>query len=172
MINGKVTCMTKLILHLFFAVFLLLPVSISAAPVDTSQNRGPIHVTSDRLEADDEAQIVIFSGNAVATQDDVTIYADRLTIKYTGEKREIVEIIADGQVRIVQQEKVATGEKAVYYNQEERVVMTGSPKVTEGDNFVEGQEITLYLNEKRSVVSGGDGGRVKAIFTPKPETKQ
>lgn len=172
MINDKNTCMTKLMLNLILAVALLLPISISAAPVDPSQNRGPIHVTSDRLEADDQAQTVIFSGNAVATQDDVTIHADRLTIKYTGEKREIVQIVADGQVRIVQQEKLATGEKAVYYNREERVVMTGSPKVTEGDNFVEGQEITLYLNEKRSVVSGGDGGRVKAIFTPKPEDKQ
>ena len=164
--------MSKRILNLLLAVVLFVPVSISAAPVDATQNRGPIHVTSDRLEADDEAQIVIFSGNAVATQDDVTIHADRLTIKYTGEKREITQVIADGQVRIVQQEKLATGEKAVYYNQEERVVMTGSPKVTEGDNSVEGQEITLYLNEKRSVVSGGEGGRVKAIFTPKPEAKQ
>jgi lipopolysaccharide export system protein LptA len=164
--------MMKLILNLFLAVVLFLPAPVSAAPVEASQNRGPIHVTSDRLEADDEAQIVIFSGNAVATQDDVTIHADRLIIKYTGENREIVQVTADGQVRIVQQEKLATGEKAVYYNQEERVVMTGSPKVTEGDNFVEGQEITLYLNEKRSVVSGGDGGRVKAIFTPKPESKQ
>jgi lipopolysaccharide export system protein LptA len=172
LIKEKEACMSKRILNLLLAVVLFVPVSISAAPVDATQNRGPIHVTSDRLEADDEAQIVIFSGNAVATQDDVTIHADRLTIKYTGEKREITQVIADGQVRIVQQEKLATGEKAVYYNQEERVVMTGSPKVTEGDNSVEGQEITLYLNEKRSVVSGGDGGRVKAIFTPKPETKQ
>jgi lipopolysaccharide export system protein LptA len=172
LIKEKEACMPKRILNLLLAVVLFVPVSISAAPVDATQNRGPIHVTSDRLEADDEAQIVIFSGNAVATQDDVTIHADRLTIKYTGEKREITQVIADGQVRIVQQEKLATGEKAVYYNQEERVVMTGSPKVTEGDNSVEGQEITLYLNEKRSVVSGGDGGRVKAIFTPKPETKQ
>ena len=109
--------MSKRILNLLLAVVLFVPVSISAAPVDATQNRGPIHVTSDRLEADDEAQIVIFSGNAVATQDDVTIYADRLTIKYTGEKREITQVIADGQVRIVQQEKLATGEKAVYYNQ-------------------------------------------------------
>jgi lipopolysaccharide export system protein LptA len=164
--------MMKLILGLFIAVALFLPAPVPAAPVDASQNRGPIHVTSDRLEADDQAQTVIFSGNAVATQDDVTINADRLIIKYTGENREIVQLTAEGQVRIVQQEKLATGGKAVYYNQEERVVMTGSPKVTEGDNFVEGQEITLYLNEKRSVVSGGDGGRVKAIFTPKPEAKQ
>ena len=164
--------MTKLILNLFLVIVLLLPVAISAAPVDTSKNRGPIHVTSDRLEADDEAQTVIFSGNAVATQDDVTIHADRLTIKYTGEKREIIQVIAQGQVRIVQQGKVATGDKAVYYKQEERVVMTGTPRVTEGDNFVEGQEITLYLDENRSVVSGGDKGRVKAVFTPKPEAKQ
>jgi lipopolysaccharide export system protein LptA len=157
---------------LFLAVVFLLPVTVAAAPVTASDNRGPIHVVSDRLEADDEAQIVIFSGNAVATQDDVTIHADRLTIRYTGEKREIVQVVADGHVRILQQEKVATGAKAVYYNQDERVVMTGSPKVTEGDNSVEGQEITLYLKENRSVVSGGAGGRVKAVFTPKAETKQ
>ena len=98
--------MSKRILNLLLAVVLFVPVSISAAPVDATQNRGPIHVTSDRLEADDEAQIVIFSGNAVATQDDVTIHADRLTIHYTGEQREIVQVVADGHVRILQQEKV------------------------------------------------------------------
>jgi len=164
--------MTKRILSLSLAVVLFLPVSTFAAPLVSSQSRGPIHVTSDRLEADDEAKTVVFSGNAVATQDDVTIHGDRLTIKYTGEKREIVQLIADGHVRIVQQEKLATGEKAVYYKGEERVVMTGSPKVTEGENFVEGQEITLYLNEKRSVVSGGAGGRVNAVFSPRSEGKK
>ena len=164
--------MTKLILSLFFAVVFLLPVSIPAAPAVSPQDRGPIHVTSDRLEADDEARTVIFSGNAVATQDDVTIHGDRLTIKYAGEKREIVQMIADGHVRIVQQGKLATGEKAVFYKQEERVVMTGSPKVTEGESFVEGQEITLYLNEKRTVVSRGAGGRVNPVFTPKSEGKK
>ena len=164
--------MTKMMFNVFLAVVFLLPVSTSAAPVVSSPDRGPIHVTSDRLEADDQAQIVIFSGHAVATQDDVTIHGDRLTIKYTGEKREIVQMIAEGHVRIEQQGKVATGEKAVYHKGEERVVMTGSPKVKEGENFVEGQEITLYLNENRSVVSGGAGGRVNAVFTPKSEGKQ
>ena len=169
---GKDVVMKRGIAGLFLAVVLLIPVVVAAAPVSATENRGPIHVVSDRFEADDEAQTVIFSGNAVATQDDVTIHADRLTIRYTGENREIVQVIADGHVRILQQEKVATGGKAVFYHREERVVMTGSPKVSEGDNSVEGQEITLYLNEKRSVVSGGAGGRVKAVFTPKAETKQ
>lgn len=148
-----------------------LPSSASAAPEFTAKNRGPVEVTADRLEADDQAQTLVFVGNAVATQDDVTIHGNRLTVKYTGEKREIEQVIAEGAVRINQGTRVATGERAVLYHLEERIVLTGSPEVRDGDNSVEGQEITIYLNDKRSVVSGGAGGRVKAIFTPQPEEK-
>ena len=92
-------------------------------------------------------------------------------MKYTGEKREIKEVFAEGAVRIVQGKRVATGEKAIFYHVEERIVLTGSPKVSEGDNFVQGQEITFFLNDKRSIVKGGAGGRVNAVFTPKSEEK-
>ena len=93
-------------------------------------------------------------------------------MKYTGEKREIERVIAEGSVRITQGTRVATGEKAVLYHIEERIVLTGSPKVSDGDNFIHGQEITLYLNDQRSVVTGGAGGRVNAVFTPQTEEKK
>jgi lipopolysaccharide export system protein LptA len=143
----------------------------SAAPLELSKNRGPIQVSSDRLEADDRAQRVVFIGNAVATQDDVTIHGDRLTVMYTGEEREIQQVVAEGKVRIIQGARVATGEKAVLYHTEERIVLTGSPKVTDGENFVQGQEITLFLNDQRSIVTGGAGGRVNAVFAPQTEKK-
>lgn len=158
--------MKKIVL---ICLFLLLPLSVMAAPELSSKNRGPVQVTSDRMEADDLAQTLVFAGNAVASQDDVTIHGDRLTIKYTGEKREIEQVIAEGSVRIVQETRVATGEKAILYHLEERIVMTGSPEVRDGDNYVKGQKITIYLNDKRSVVSGGAGGRVNAVFTPQEE---
>lgn len=157
-------------LSLYF-VLLLLPLSVSASQDESLQSRGPVEVTADRLEADDQAQTLIFSGNAVATQDDVTIYGDRLIVKYEGEKREIESVVAEGAVRIIQGERLATGEKAVLYHAEERVVLTGSPKVVDGESSVQGQEITVFLNEKRSVVTGGEGGRVNAVFTPKKEEK-
>jgi len=156
----KTTC-----LYLSF-LLLLLPLSAVAAPEVPTEGRGPVDVSADHLEADDKAQTLVFSGNAVATQNDVTIHGDRLTVKYTGEKREIDKVIAEGSVRIVQGTKIATGAKAILYHTEERIVLTGSPKVSDGDNFVQGQEITLYLNDQRSVVTGGAGGRVKAVFTP------
>ena len=147
-------------------LLLLLPLSAFAAPEVSTKNRGPVDVSADHLEADDQAQTLVFSGSAVATQDDVTIHGDRLTVKYTGEKREIEVVIAEGSVRIIQGTRIATGAKAILYHIEERIVLTGSPKVSDGDNFVQGQEITIYLNDQRSVVTGGAGGRVNAVFTP------
>ena len=153
-------CLSVLLLH-FMAFVVFAEISVN--------ERGPVHVTADRLEADDNDQRVVFSGNAIATQDDVTLRGDRLIIIYTGEKREIEKVVAEGHVRIIKQEKVATGEKAVFFRSEGRIVMTGSPTITEGENFVEGEEITIFLDDERSIISGGDGGRVNAVFFPKSE---
>lgn len=147
----------------------LAPSPSFAAPQNLPDNRGPVEVVADRLDVDDAAQYMVFTGNAVATQDDVTIHGDRLTVKYQGENREIVQLIAEGHVRIVQTTRVATGSKAVFYRLEDRMVLTGSPEVKEGDNYVRGQEITIFLNDRRSIVSGGSGGRVNAVFTPRKE---
>jgi lipopolysaccharide export system protein LptA len=51
----------------FIFIFLMLPLSAQAAPEFSSENRGPVEVTSDRLEVDDLAQTLVFIGNAVAT---------------------------------------------------------------------------------------------------------
>ena len=161
--------MTKITLLSLYVLFLLLPISVFYADEVPSQKSGPVEVTSHRLEVDDVAQTLVFAGNAIATQDDVTIYGDRLTVKYTGEKRDIEQVTAVGAVRIVQGTRVATGAKAVLYHAEERIVLTGSPKVSDGNNFVQGQEITIYLNDQRSVVTGGAGGRVNAVFTPQED---
>ncbi len=156
---------------IFICIIMFFPLTVLAAPELATKNRGPVEVTSDRLEADDIAQTLVFIGNAVATQDDVTIHGKRLTVEYKGEKREIEKVIAEGNVRINQGTRVALGERAVLYHPEGRIVLTGSPEVHDGENFVKGQEITVYLNDKRSVVSGGAGGRVNAVFAPKEEDK-
>jgi lipopolysaccharide export system protein LptA len=168
----SVVIFMKIITALFISILLLfLPLMSLAAPVDIPDKRGPVEVSSDRLEADDQAQILVFEGNAIATRDDVSIRGDRLTVKYTGEQREIEKVIAEGNVRIIQGTRVATGSKAVLFHLEERIILTGSPEVRDGDNFVQGEEITIYLNDQRSVVTGGENGRVNAVFTPKVEDK-
>ena len=127
----------------------------------------PVQITSNQLDADDKAGIFVFSGDVQTQQGDVFIYAQKMTVHYVqGEKQQLDKVIAEGDVRIVQLDRVATGDNAVFYNQEGRVVLTGQPRVVQGDNAVEGERIVVYLNDNRSVVEGSTQQRVKAVFVP------
>jgi lipopolysaccharide export system protein LptA len=156
---------------IFCAGMLAVATPVLAAPTASSPtgSREPVEISSDRLEADDAARTLVFIGHAVATQGDVTINGDRLTIYYAAAGGDVDRIVAEGNVRIVQGARLATGGKAEYFRVEDRMVMTGSPRVSEGKNSVQGEEIVLYLKENRSVVKGGQGGRVNAVFQPKGE---
>lgn len=129
----------------------------------------PIHITSDRLVADDAVNQVRFEGEVVAKQGDLVIYADTMTVFYRAEDREVQRVEALHNVRIVQGSKVATGQKGVYYRNRGQMVLTGSPRVHQGEDFVEGDEITVFLDEEKSIVSSEGGSRVNAVFHPKEQ---
>ena len=129
----------------------------------------PIHVVSDRLEADQAGKEVRFIGNVVARQGDVVMYAQEMRLVYDGETREVERVVASGDVRIVQGDRVATGQQGILFNAEKKMVLTGEPKLFQGENSVSGDEVTVYLQEERSTVSSAEGSRVQAIFHPKEE---
>lgn len=157
---------------------LLLPAVLSAAttPVGAEKSLGsiyrgdqPISINSDRLEADDATRRVRFIGQVSVRQGEFTLYAREVTIVYAEGRREIDQVEAVGDVRILQGSRVATGERAVLYNREGRIVLTGAARVHQGQDFIQGDEITVFLNEDRSVVSGQQGSRVNAVIHPQKE---
>ena len=157
----------KLSIFMMLGVLLACLVSPLAAqnlPVDRTSE--PVQVTADRMDADDAAQTLVFAGNAVARQGDISIASDRLTIAYLADGRQMKEIIAEGNVKVTQGERVATGQRAVYDSLEQKIVLSGAPVVAEGPNSVSGDEIVLFLDGRRSLVKGGPDGRVKAVFQP------
>jgi lipopolysaccharide export system protein LptA len=155
----------------FLVSFLLFPAGACLAaeqpPSGSPVGNQPIYITSDRLEANDAVNLVRFEGEVVAKQGDVVIYADSMTVFYRPEDREVERVEALNNVRIVQGAKVATGQKGLYYRAEGRIVLTGSPRVHQGEDFIEGDEITVFLGEERSIVSSEGGSRVNAVFHPK-----
>ena len=142
----------------------------AGAEIETGKSsEAPIHITSDRLESRFDEQTVTFIGQVVARQEDVVIYSAKLVLHYGEQGGQIEEAIASGDVRIVQGERVATGQRGVFYNDERKIVLTGSPKVFRGDDVVEGDEVTVFLDEERSIVSSREGSRVNAIFHPREQ---
>jgi len=65
---------------------------------------------------------------------------------------EVKSIVADGGVRIDQSGQIATGEKVTFYPAEERAILTGNPKVTNGEAVVTGQ--IMELMPKLAIIRG------------------
>lgn len=143
-------------------------VAAPPSPVSPSPESQPITITSNNMEARKKENLVIFKGDVKAEQKDYTLYAKELYVYYADGK-EIKEMIAIGNVRIVQLNKVATGEKAVYTRENRTVILTGRPQVKEDCDVVKGDKITIFLDEDKSLVEGGANNRVKAVVHPKDE---
>lgn len=133
----------------------------------------PLRITSHQLEADHKNLVIIFTGNVVAKQGEMTIYADVAQVFYEkkDEGNEVREIVATGNVKIQEGDRVATGQKAIFTAAEEKIVLTGQPKVWQGKDMVSGEKITVLLKEEKSFVESGPDRRVEAILSPKGERR-
>ena len=134
-----------------------------ADPVDKSQ---PIDITSDKVETRSKENLVIFKGNVIARQKDMVIYADSVEVVTNKDGKGIERVIAEGNVKIQQGLRVADCQKAVFHNLEQKLFLTGDPKVTEGENTVLGDEIIFDLDKNRVEVKGGPSGRGKVKVQP------
>ena len=106
----------------------------------------PIRIKSDGLEWDYRGYVATFKGNVIANQEEVTLYSDRLDIYYDEATSEVTQIVAEGAVRIVQLDRRATGEKAVFHNAERKIILTGRPVFRQGNNVVIGEKITILID--------------------------
>jgi lipopolysaccharide export system protein LptA len=141
---------------------------------DHSEQSEPIHITSDRVEAFQQQRQVIFIGHVVATQKDTTISGDKMTVfyaeKHPGEKQSsdlggpVDHIVVEGDVRITQGDRVATSEKATYYREDNKVILTGHPRAMRNQDIITGDRIIYFLDSEKSIVESGPSGRVQATL--------
>jgi lipopolysaccharide export system protein LptA len=126
----------------------------------------PIDITSDRVETFSRDNLIAFKGNVIARQKDVVIYADSVEAVLSQDGKGIERVIAGGNVKIQQGLRVASCQKAIFYNLERKVVLTGDPKVLDGENMVSGEEILFDVERNRVEVKGGSVERGKAKIQP------
>ena len=154
-------------------VFVLWSFSITLGFSQTTKAKGlkngngPLEITSDRMRSENGGQKIIFSGNVSVTKEEMTITSDIIEVYNTPDKKQTQEIVAIGNVKISKGNKKAKGDRAVYLEQLQKIILTGNPKAVawEADDIIEGREMIFLMKKDRFVVNE----RVKAtIFTKKP----
>ena len=131
-------------------------------------NKNPIEITSDRMRSENQNRKIIFSGNVKSQWGDLEIQSDVLEIYTLSPDRKkasannnfagnqnLEEIVALGNVRIKKGNRRAKGDKAIYFDRQQKIILTGSPKAVawDGENNIEGREMIFFLDRDRFVVN-------------------
>ena len=132
------------------------------------EKREPIVVTADRMEADELGSTVTFIGGVTLKKENLTLTADRLVVYYDTADKGVREIEARDNVVVRQEGRVALAKKAIYYSKEEKIVLTGEPRIIENENKLGGDRITIFMRSERSIVEGGN----VLFYQVKPEEKK
>lgn len=127
----------------------------------------PIQIKSNELLADSTRKTATFTGNVVARQGDLTIYADKLVIVYADAEQEVKQAELFGKVRIVQGDRIGQSGHAIYDARQGTILLDQDPRVSQGENVISGATITYFVDDGRSVVTGGGSGRVEAVIQPR-----
>jgi lipopolysaccharide export system protein LptA len=127
--------------------------------------REPIVVTSDRMEADELGSTVTFIGGVTLKKENMTLTSDHLVVYYDAVDKAVREIEAQGNVVVRQEGRVALANKAIYYSKEEKIVLTGDPRIIENENQLGGERITMFMRSERSLIERGN----VLFYQDKPE---
>ena len=140
------------------------------ASLSFADRNQPIDIRSQRLEFLYAEKRVQYQDEVVATQGEVTLTCNLLTVSYeepaesdgtpqspppsTTSRQRLKEIVAEGDVRLESESGYATGRQLVFDQTRRTVTLSGDAVLHEGANQVSGDRVIVYLDERRSVVEG------------------
>ena len=153
----------KIILILFF-------ISLNSLANDVI----PVDIIADEMQWNDDQKIAYAIGNAIATQGEKKISANKLIVYLDKEEdtNEIILIEAEGNVIFTNKKEVATGKIAKYDFIKNNIIIEDTVTLKRDDNIMKGELLVMDLNTGISqITSDKSNKKVKMRFSPKKADK-
>jgi lipopolysaccharide export system protein LptA len=132
------------------------------AGLQLSSGKEPIKITGTSMSFDQNKKSVLWTGHVHVNNANSQVTSDTLRVNYGQDLHDVKEMIADGNVRISQGTRWATGDHAILDQTKHTVTLTGSPVVHDGEDQIAGSKITVHLDTNQSDVENA-----RAVIFPK-----
>jgi lipopolysaccharide transport protein LptA len=145
--------------HLIPALMLLAatgPGRAQTVDVDTgavTPAPGSTVIQSDELHMDQMTHVAVFTGNVVVTGTNFTLKCQEMTVNFDKADK-IDNIVAKGDVVIVQPGRVTHSGQAVYYHDEDKFDLTDQPMINDNGKTISAPEIIIYRTKQSLYTKG------------------
>jgi lipopolysaccharide export system protein LptA len=175
----------KTIYSIIFTISLLFCCCSHAWAVLEINSDTPIHISADKMVSHEKEKAIIFTGHVKAKQGDLLINSEEMTVYRGGPKQksapvagtatkespQIQKIFATGNVEIIQQGFVATGDEVEYLATKEKIILTGNAKIVQDNNMVTGYQVEMDLATGTTTVTPEQGGKTTTDTAVKPKVE-
>ena len=166
-LTPEVSCTVRAAL-LTFGLLGVLPAQGQGLSLGGVSEQHPIEISADSgIEWQQNAQVYIARGNAVAKRGASEVHADTLTAHYrpsksSGGENEIYRLNADGHVTIKGEREIVVGDQAVYDVDQQIGIVTGKAlKLTTATDVVTARDSLEWYDQKQIAVARGDAVAVR-----------
>src|SRR5262249_18853950 len=152
---------------------------------DKSGKLTPVNVTSDKLSYVDSERRAVFSGKVLVKSAETTINADSVQVLLlpkgaqaeTSGASQLERIVAQGDIRIQQGNRKATGNQLVYTAADEKMVLTGTPgrrpSIFDAERGeISGDSLTFFTHDGRVLVGSGETSQTQTSIRIRDASKK
>jgi lipopolysaccharide export system protein LptA len=135
--------------------------SLPLAATDEDGAKGNSTGRAGQFEFDDAARRAVYTKQAQLEGAQGNVRADRIELALAEQGNDLQQMTAEGGVRIVLDDRTATGQQLVYLPADERYVLTGTPvSFVQDCQETSGRTLTFYRGSAKVQVDGQDRTRV------------
>jgi lipopolysaccharide transport protein LptA len=122
-------------------------------------------ISSGRMVYEPEENIIFYEENCALKFEDIDIQAQTISVCLNEEREGMKEIIARGNVVVLQNLGEARGEEARYVPDKESIVVIGNPTLIDKDKGItKGDKLTFYIADGRILVENKGKERSETVI--------
>jgi lipopolysaccharide export system protein LptA len=133
---------------------------LGAAPAGSGRHahrptseEAPVKITCDDMVVQNRRQTARCQGHVHATRLLLTLTSDQGLAHYDKDGH-IIDLVCTGNVKMTEKDRVATGDKAVYVEEQRTIELTGHAVAKQRDDVLTGEPLVFYVDEDRVVAKG------------------
>ena len=123
-----------------------------------SENQESIEIIAETMEWNKENGQAIATGNAKATKGNTIINADKITaiLNNNTDSQKIIKLLAFGNVQFSKDNQLATGNTAIYYLDQNKIILNGNVSLKREGNIIKGEKLTIDFQTGLSKMVGSN----------------
>ena len=131
-----------------------------------SEEKKPVEILADSMEWNKELSQAVATGNAKAIQGQTTIEANKIiAVLNEDNSQQITELRASGNIIFLKDKQAATGDEAIYYLSQDKVVITGNVELKKDGSIIKGEKLIIdFITGLSKMESSDSNQKVKMKY--------